>query len=335
MQQRVHYLDTIKAFGMFLIFYGHFVEKLCLAGSSPAFLHWKLVYSVNIPLFFFLAGIFWNPNARTVSETFRIKTKSRIIPMLFFGITTIPFWLHGGLPFYTVIEWALRYFSGLPFLNWITWFLVCLFTLEVAIKLFSVYFSVDGKFRLISYAMVFYVLGCIFTYYGTPIEKFTGIKMNFWFINEAFIAATFYLFGYILKDILTRKPVCLKRELLISFACGIIFFISFNLNQGPFLVKDQVVMMSASSHGNPILFLITACSGILFIVLFLRILNVNAAIFRFVGANTLIYLGLNGFCLNFFDRLIIDHVGFIPEYSYEVLIYVSVYVSLIMLLGNH
>jgi len=57
--KRIDYLDTAKAIGMYLVYYGHFIEKLYYAGSIAAFSELKLIYSFHIPLFFFLAGIFW------------------------------------------------------------------------------------------------------------------------------------------------------------------------------------------------------------------------------------------------------------------------------------
>jgi len=51
---RVGYLDQAKAWGMFLVYYGHFLEVLLRADVSAAFSQWKMIYSFHMPFFFFV-----------------------------------------------------------------------------------------------------------------------------------------------------------------------------------------------------------------------------------------------------------------------------------------
>ena len=59
--ERVEYLDRAKALGMVLVYYGHFTEQLARNHYGAALLQMKFIYSFHMPLFFFVAGIFWKP----------------------------------------------------------------------------------------------------------------------------------------------------------------------------------------------------------------------------------------------------------------------------------
>ena len=71
---RVGYLDQAKAWGMFLVYYGHFLEVLLRADATAAFSQWKLIYTFHMPFFFFLTGVFWKPGgARMTTEPRRLR----------------------------------------------------------------------------------------------------------------------------------------------------------------------------------------------------------------------------------------------------------------------
>jgi len=91
--QRIIYLDFCKAFGMYLVYYGHFIEKLYYAGIKILFWELKLIYSFHVPLFFFIAGIFWKPDSTPLWNILIKKIRTRILPVLMFSLITIPFFL--------------------------------------------------------------------------------------------------------------------------------------------------------------------------------------------------------------------------------------------------
>ena len=91
--KRIDYLDASKAIGMYLVYYGHFIEKLYYAGASSIFSELKLIYAFHVPLFFFLAGIFWKPDSAPIWKIFATKFKTRIMPTFFFGLIAIPFFV--------------------------------------------------------------------------------------------------------------------------------------------------------------------------------------------------------------------------------------------------
>jgi fucose 4-O-acetylase-like acetyltransferase len=328
--KRIHSIDTAKAFGMFLVYYGHFVERLFSSGTPEAFLHWKLIYSVHVPLFFFLSGIFWKPSNRSFGDTLKIKYQTRLIPLLFFGALAVPFWVVSGESYHRIVDHALKYVAGMPALNGVTWFLVCLFTVEILLSVFSQLFHMSGKPRVVAYSAIFLATGFLMTHYGKLIVDVSGVRMNFWFFHEAFIAASFYIAGYAVKDRLLR-PVRYKIEVPLLVLTGACFFLTINLNHGPFLPGKHVVVMSGSAHGNFLLFSLTAYTGIAFVLLLIRVFNIQTRVTDFVGRNTLIYLGVNGLCFHFFDKWVIVRLGFLPDTSIGVFFISALYVICAML----
>ena len=157
---RVTYLDTSKAIGMYLVFYGHFIEKLYYAGSVLIFPELKLIYSFHVPLFFFLSGVFFKIDNRPLGLIVLNKFKTRIMPTFFFGLIAIPWFLF--LDKFTVAAVLLKakaYLLGHPELNWVTWFLVCLFSLEIIISLISKFNYFSSRRKVVVINLIFFVVG--------------------------------------------------------------------------------------------------------------------------------------------------------------------------------
>ncbi|MFH7244497.1 MAG: acyltransferase family protein [Spirulina sp.] len=141
--QRLPWLDASKAYGMFLVYYGHFVERVSdLQGFIPgtaAFAQYKLVYSFHMPLFFILSGYVYKEKPQRFWPFFRHRLLTRIVPAIFFNLIALAIYLaeglvtrEPGLPEYYQhrnLFWELL--LGHPFGNVITWFLFCLFTVEM------------------------------------------------------------------------------------------------------------------------------------------------------------------------------------------------------------
>ena len=57
LRDRIDWVDAAKAWGMFLVFYGHFVERVAQTDNPAAFMQQKLVYAFHMPLFILLSGL--------------------------------------------------------------------------------------------------------------------------------------------------------------------------------------------------------------------------------------------------------------------------------------
>jgi len=329
--KRVEYLDRARAFGMFLVYYGHFVQKLIQSGGGNfAAVQWRLIYSFHMPLFFFLAGIFWEPNPDFLS-VLKDKFKTRMVPWITFSLLLVPFWLLFDPS--KMLERLLSgsYFVGNPKLNIVTWFLVCLFVVELLATLTAKLFKFD-KFRVVVYALFFFLIGhYAFIRNPSTVLELTGIRPDIWYIDDAFMAISFYFAGYILSTVLKQLDDSRAGwflALVVTFLAGYGVWLTFDLN-----IADKFwgVLMISSKYGNPGYFLLTAFLGIFFALGFSRLINVNLSPVRFVGQNTIIFLGLNGICQHFLDRWIIDFLHFDLSSHFGVFLYTTVYVVLVML----
>ena len=135
--ERIYFIDAAKALGIFLVYYGHIIEKFYRVGSEVAFTQLKFIFSFHMPLFFIIAGFFYRQ--RNPSKSIEIKRSiyTRLVPVLFWGIVALPLWplyrylILGYVDIPIFSEKVLPYLKGQPELNQITWFLVCLFTVEI------------------------------------------------------------------------------------------------------------------------------------------------------------------------------------------------------------
>jgi acyltransferase len=293
--QRIYILDAAKALGIFLVFYGHIVERFSGLGSETAFSQMKFIFAFHMPFFFFLAGFFYKE--RSQSKTSKLKSLffRRMLPVYLFGLMALPIW-----PLYRYLIWGyvdipiwtekvLPYLRGQPLLNEITWFLVCLFTTE-AIAIFVLPRVKNGLTGLLT-AGVFLWIGFYLTGDIQNAEFLLGISKNTWYIHEALVAFGLYTLGYVsyesIKTVLSAK-VSLRLFLLFLFLT--ITFYTYDMNT-PY--RTFFVVMKESWHGDPVLFLIAGISGSLFLLLLATFLPKNKWI-DFIGKNTLILIGLNG-----------------------------------------
>ena len=327
---RVAYLDQAKAWGMFLIYYGHFLEALLRAGGVAAFAQWKLIYTFHLPFFFFLTGAFWKPGSE-VAQVVKVKLKTRLLPVATFGLLLVPAWLCVRPPL-AVLAAMGRYASGKTDLNAITWFLVCLFVVEVLAAVPGRYFRL-GPWQLLVCALLAYCLGMLAIAHDRAIAHYTGVVEGFWYINEAVVALSFYLIGYALRGfILAPERIPAIARVAILVVSGFVLLTTYDLNQGPFPNKVlKGVVMNISSHGNPFYFALTAYAGIF---TFLALMWFGRRVFgwtEFVGRNSLIFLGLNGINLHFLDRWVVEHSGYLPGTAFEVVLFAGGYTLMSLL----
>jgi len=83
---RIAWVDTAKAYGIVLVFYGHFAEKWALLGNDAALLQWKLIYAFHMPLFFFLARYVFHAPAQNLGTHIRRGLILRIAPAVLFNL---------------------------------------------------------------------------------------------------------------------------------------------------------------------------------------------------------------------------------------------------------
>ncbi len=129
---RIRYIDIAKGIGILLVVLGHNDMN-----AYHPLLH-RFIYAFHMPLFFFLSGIFFNPE-RDFKTLFKKRFNGLIKPLIFiilliYGISVF----FGKMSFATAGGRLLKslYMTG-PYLNWVQlWFLPLLFLVNLYAYLF-------------------------------------------------------------------------------------------------------------------------------------------------------------------------------------------------------
>lgn len=302
---RLKWVDISKSVGIFLVVYGHLVERVYNAGSTVAFEQFKFIYAFHMPLFFFSAGFFCKKPTTLLADVRKLFLR-RVIPVFTFALFFIPvwaFWLYNINELnYTFFFMGFNYILGKPSFDIITWFLICLFTCEVYALFILTKFQSQRSLLLI--VVITLTAGVYLCNRFPPTPGWLGLSTNIWYIQEAIVALGFYLAGYLAFPYL--KNTFQKRNFLISsiITCiaGTILYYTYNLNAP---AKDFTVMMIDSVHGSIIPFLVSAFAGIILIIFVSSLIPASKS-FLFIGQNTLILLGLNGIFHLFLNREIVE-----------------------------
>ncbi|MBP1839908.1 acyltransferase family protein [Formosa algae] len=307
--KRIEWIDTTKAIGMFLVFYGHYIEDLIELDYSQdiAQLQFNFIYAFHMPMFFALSGFF----AKKVTDKKAYTKKlflQRIVPVFSFAILFFPLWMvynaldTGQVLWANILEKAAMYAVGNPQLDFITWFLICLFTTEL-IAAFLNLVSEKKWVNLLS-GVFFIIFGYYSIQYTDGFTVFPGLHLNFWYIQESIIALGFYLIGnWIFYSIKKIKHWVFYISTPLALALLILSF--------TYIDHTNKVVMATSDHGQIIPFLLNAFLGIVFMISLGHIIPPNR-VFKFIGANTLILLGLNGVFYHFINAKL---AAFIPSHD--------------------
>jgi len=314
---RIPMLDVARFLGMFLVYYGHAVERIMYLESPVAATQYKFIYSFHMPFFFLLAGFTLAPEkARLpVGRFFKRLAASRLIPYVAFtglllGLSLL-FAGHFPLLDLTGAEGYLKglwyTLLGFPLFNVPLWFLAALVTVEILH--YAVGRFLDSSLKIAAAAVACYVGGYYLTLHVMLLPGPT-----YWLIPEAPVSYAIYLAGVLMR----RESVLMGarprwRFLAGAGLCLLAVVLTFDLNQGPFRIFQAVVIV-ASGHGNVLLFPLTALAGSLFLLLLARSAGANRFL-MFLGENALILFCLNGVFYHFFNGPFADwYVAAFPDH---------------------
>jgi len=311
--QRISWVDNAKALGIIAVFYGHIVSKIFVTYAIPtAGLQYKLIYSFHMPLFFLLSGYLVKEiQHRNLFMFMKNKFMTRIVPFFFFNILILPcYFIFAKISNRSIdvsplfqASFYLNLLAGMRTLNGLTWFLACLLSVEVIHYLL---YPVLRKSRIVlCMAMaLFYIMGWSLSYKAAIINQYITIP-DYWFIKEALVAYSFYLFG----NLIAACPIFYKKInpwlnvflLLLTVTC---LFATFNLNNGPFKVHP-VSLFAFGGYGNFLLFPLTAIAGSMCIISASRLMP-SFSFMSFLGRSTLSLMGLDGIFSLFTDIVFIN-----------------------------
>lgn len=94
---RIGWLDAAKAWGILLVFYGHFVEEVSQTQDLPsALVQQKLVYAFHMPLFVVISGYLAHTTFPHPWAFLKRALATRLLPVLFFSFLAAPWHLLGA-----------------------------------------------------------------------------------------------------------------------------------------------------------------------------------------------------------------------------------------------
>lgn len=314
---RKYWIDTAKGYAMFLVFYSHLIVWF-IGRDSLALQTLRFVSSFMLPVFLTISGLLSKTTTNlSFFDFIKLKFLTRIIPILFFNLMLfIP-----ALIAYTdankaMSELLMLFISGDTSLNVPTWFLVCFFTLEI-IHYFIKGFLTNFK-RILLIFILFFAAGMFVSYEMNNICIFGYKIFKFWGLGEAFTAYSLYIVGFIMRkyDVINKIKSRINW-LILTCSSLAVALLTFDLNKGPFKNSSYYVDMASSSHGNIFLFMFTAISGSIFLISLSKLIpKIKPLIY--IGKNSLIFMGLNGFFFSFINKRLIQWLSsnFLGHLSY-------------------
>lgn len=299
-KSRIVLIDVARGYALFLVYYGHIVERM-IHSDSPAAMHYKFIYSFHMVFFFLLAGFVANPSrtTRPLRVFIRHMAVSRLLPYLFFCLifSVLPFFLDGWLPVGDSTTWRVYFeawlsalIGGFPPFAVPMWFLGCLVSVEILHYVLGRF--LDSSMKLLIAAAALYLGG----YYLNREIPFFMKHWNVWLVHEAVVVYAFYLLGVWLrrKGFLIGQARFGKAGLWGFVGLGVLLTaLTFDLNKSLFTLEayDAVVIV-LSSHGHIFWFPFTALAGIATLMLLAKSTE-RFGVVGWIGRNALIV-----FCLN-------------------------------------
>jgi len=308
--RRLPWVDTAKAVGIVLMFYGHVVQSRAGGDNASAIDQLRLIYAFHMPLFFVLAGLFFHPVAALLPRL-RTLARLRLVPVLFFGLLLLPLWSlsavkHHFAWWYYAQPLGAAYLRGMPELNWVTWFLVCMFVCEaMALVLLPRLprLQQPAAARL-AFAAACIVGGVFLCNHGDALGGWVAQVSRIWFLREAIVALGFYTIGQVLRPFLQQLATHRGMALLVTLACGSALLATYRLNHPH---DARAVMMAAAQHGDALGFAFSALAGTLAVIGLAMLLPATRAA-AWIGRNSLPLMGLNGVFFHFFNPKLAESI---------------------------
>lgn len=290
---RLNWIDQARGLAIFMVVYGHNFPSI-----EP------YIYSVHVPLFFLISGIF-QPAVVSSQQLIR-RVKQLLIPYFFWATTLFLFWWTVGRKFgkssaqdLSVVDNFMGVFyaqGGPQYMDWgiPLWFLPCILLVFFIHSGITRFFK--GKFQ----SILVLILGVV----GILWAKATHIHLP-WSIDVAMVALIFYHLGFALKNSLKDHPYTHKWWLIALL---------FGVHITGFYFNPEKVDMYRSIYGSPLLFLISGSSGALaYILLFKKLGTLGFdKLFKpliYMGQNTVVILATHLRALTLIKALLLVLLG--------------------------
>lgn len=322
MNERIKWIDVVKAFGIFIVYLGHFGWQ---AGRAYTF-----VFTHNVALFFFVAGCMENFNKEENFLKYLVKKlKTLLLPCYFFAFSIIAVMaISSNAEWYVVKEWSIKVLQGLVRNQFIAgagaiWFLTCLFVMQIM-------FFIIKKLR---YKAIILLMGFGMYFAAATMLPTHPIVTPSWYYNidSALYYIIYYALGYIAFPYIvqlfeldtTKKKVIYGVTGVLAIIYTIRFFFGMDLLS---YVKIPVVM-------NLIGPILVPCIMIWAYFVVARFLE-DAAILADIGKNTLYLCGSEYIIKIIIENMVLLFGIKISVYDLSMPLVTYIYVCVLLVLAN-
>jgi polysaccharide biosynthesis protein PslL len=285
MKERVAHIDIAKGIGILLVIFGH--NWIVLNNKGEIY---NIVYSFHVPLFFFLSGIFLNPNKpfmAMLKEKANTLLKPYFVTVIIVEILFIAF--KAANDTFGEYIFGIFYATG-PHIRWVwMWFLPHLFLISV----FSWFFLNLTRLEKSNFPIQFLALFCLLAIGRLTIRSFWAMpytwKGHYWKINGlpfsadiGLISSFYFMLGYFIRGWIKNPRFNL---LWLAFIAALFF--------GLHALTEFRTDLNLRRYDSLIFSTALALAGIFMVIEISRLLaNFDwlARGFTYLGANSLVIL---------------------------------------------
>ncbi len=286
-KKRIGWIDAAKGLAMILVVLGH--------NPMPP-LAVKIIYALNVPIFFMMSGYTFNTekysSVFTLIKRLFVRT---IVPYIIMNLIAFPIYYYArGMAIDS--EQVVNLLKGMLFgagtmsalrTNIPLWFLPCVCVVQCMWYIIDKY----AKKTKILWIIIASVIG-----YFIPV--LLSVRLP-WGSDVAFTGVVFFALGSTLRNEKSQN-ILFKIPPDIGFVSALVLNLAFNfLNMG----AQPNVDINAMVFGNYFLFYLSALSGCM-AVIYLALLLDKSIILGYIGRNTLWILGLHSVFIQIFELIL-------------------------------
>lgn len=320
---RIAWVDVAKGIGIAIVFHGHLVRCFIDLGVAGAATQMRWIYAFHMPMFFMLVGFVYKDRAIPFDAFIKRQIRTRLVPVWVFNIVGMLVWIAtqyargadgwvqqqgwGSLARHCATQMLELLYQGRARENWnvVTWFLICLFTVEL--WQFCLRPLVRTTRGLVVSLLCFVVLATIVNVYSDPIHILVP-QRHWWYISSGLTAMIFYQLGILMRRLgLLMSDGATARRVALAAACLLVTFVTYQLNQGLRTYHFGVVLMIDAEFGNTWWFFVTALAGS-FLIVYISQLLAGSRLLKYVGQNTLTLMCMDGILLEFVNPELADWI---------------------------
>ncbi|WP_426350501.1 acyltransferase family protein [Alloiococcus sp. CFN-8] len=289
-KNRIIWLDQLRAIGIIFVILGHVsLDKEII----------KLIYAFHMPLFFFISGMTHREGKfSSLWDCIKYKAPRLILPHIMMNLLMWSLWAYNFRILGDVKYGISTLIKGILVGNNeiyqsasnATWFLLVLFLIEVIYYLCEKFASGDKR----KLTLLVSILAII-----SYVESINGFNIPMlWHMDAVFTGLMFYHLGYYLfqyLQVITGSKYY-KNKVLLAFTIAAMVLAGLYIAE-----VNKRVSMAGNSYGSIMYFYIAALLLILVVILIVMKLP-QLPLLKYVGQNTLLYLGIHIPIIRAFER---------------------------------